>query len=178
MNVTLKTAAVLLCCSALLSGCGGGGDDNAGSLTAFSIVPSEIEWSGGPGSCAAGVTSRVYVHGGAAPYRVQNALSGRTYQVQDGDTLRSIARQAYGDEGLWYHIAEGNGLSGEPDLQAGQTLTIPSSISLDRTQVDNRDEYFEITLLGGCFENAEVAVLDANGRRVVLTVTNTEGEED
>jgi hypothetical protein len=128
MNVTLKTAAVLLCCSALLSGCGGGGDDNAGSLTQLSVVPSEVEWTGGPGACAVGATSRVYVHGGAAPYRLQN--------------------------------------------------TSPDGISLDRTQVDNRNDYFEVTLLGMCMEDVEVVVLDANDRRAILTVTNTEGEED
>lgn len=128
MNLTQKSAFVLLSCFTLLSGCGGGGDDNAGSLTTFSIVPSEIKWSGPPGACAANATSRVYVHGGAAPYRLQN--------------------------------------------------TLPDGISVDKTEVDNRNDYFEVTVLGMCMDQVEVAVLDANDRRVVLTVTNEEGEEN
>ncbi|WP_235582317.1 LysM peptidoglycan-binding domain-containing protein [Rhizobacter sp. Root1221] len=51
-----------------------------------------------------------------------------TYQVQAGDTLRSIARQSYGDEGLWYRIAETNGLTGDRDLRVGQTINIPSVV--------------------------------------------------
>ena len=48
------------------------------------------------------------------------------YVIAAGDTLASIARGAYGDSGLWYLIAEANGLSGNQDLRIGQTLSIPN----------------------------------------------------
>lgn len=129
MNVTQKSALLLLTCFTLLSACGGGGDDNAGSLTAFSVVPSEVEWTGASNSCgsgtsAQGAVSRVFVHGGAAPYRLQN--------------------------------------------------TNPQGMELDRTEVANRNDYFEVTMLGMCMEDAEIVVLDANDRRAILTVTNQE----
>ena len=54
-----------------------------------------------------------------------NAAPG-SYTVQNGDTLQSIARSAYGDSALWFRIAEANGLSSDRDLRVGQTLNIPN----------------------------------------------------
>ncbi|MET3513407.1 YD repeat-containing protein [Pseudacidovorax sp. 1753] len=51
-----------------------------------------------------------------------------TYAVGAGDTLQSIARGAYGDQSLWYLIADANDLSGNGDLKSGQVLTIPSRV--------------------------------------------------
>ncbi|WP_219851901.1 LysM peptidoglycan-binding domain-containing protein, partial [Methylibium rhizosphaerae] len=48
-----------------------------------------------------------------------------SYRVQGGDTLRSIAQAAYGDNRLWWKIAQANGLSGDSDLRVGQTLSLP-----------------------------------------------------
>jgi YD repeat-containing protein len=48
------------------------------------------------------------------------------YAVQQGDTLQSIARGAYGDAKLWFRIAEANGLSSDADLRVGQSLTVPN----------------------------------------------------
>lgn len=48
------------------------------------------------------------------------------YAVKAGDTLQSIAQQAYGDSKLWYWIAEANGLSSDNDLRVGQTLNLPN----------------------------------------------------
>ncbi|MGJ3704011.1 LysM peptidoglycan-binding domain-containing protein [Variovorax sp. AFSI2.2] len=56
------------------------------------------------------------------------SASPGTYAVSAGDTLQSIARGAYGDEGLWYLIADANGLSGNADLKSGQVLTIPTKV--------------------------------------------------
>ncbi|WP_140637571.1 LysM peptidoglycan-binding domain-containing protein, partial [Methylibium rhizosphaerae] len=42
-------------------------------------------------------------------------------------TLRSIAQAAYGDNRLWWKIAQANGLSGDSDLRVGQTLSLPSA---------------------------------------------------
>ncbi|MWL90506.1 LysM peptidoglycan-binding domain-containing protein [Cupriavidus sp. SW-Y-13] len=54
-----------------------------------------------------------------------NASPG-SYTVQNGDSLQSIARSAYGDSALWFRIAEANGLSSDRDLRVGQTLNIPN----------------------------------------------------
>jgi YD repeat-containing protein len=51
------------------------------------------------------------------------------YEVRSGDTLHSIAADAYGDSSLWYIIADANGLAGDETLAAGTRLTIPTSIS-------------------------------------------------
>ncbi|MDQ0013780.1 YD repeat-containing protein [Variovorax boronicumulans] len=56
------------------------------------------------------------------------SASPGTYAVSVGDTLQSIARGAYGDEGLWYLIADANGLSSNADLKSGQVLTIPTKV--------------------------------------------------
>lgn len=63
---------------------------------------------------------------GAAPLNVrQSNLDAQRYTVSGGETLRSIARSFYGDDKLWYLIAQANGLSGSTQLSTGQTLSIP-----------------------------------------------------
>ena len=50
------------------------------------------------------------------------------YTVKDGDTLQGIAHTLYGDSGLWYIIAEANGIQNpfdESQFYAGQLLNIP-----------------------------------------------------
>jgi hypothetical protein len=71
-------AAIVSSCVGLAS-CGGGGDSEAGSITPFKIVPDAITLTAAVGSpagvCAsdlAGAGSRVFVYGGAAPYRLDN----------------------------------------------------------------------------------------------------------
>jgi nucleoid-associated protein YgaU len=53
--------------------------------------------------------------------------AGRTYVVRAGDTLRSIALRAYGNEGRWREIYRVNRASiRDPDvLVVGTRLTIP-----------------------------------------------------
>lgn len=61
------------------------------------------------------------------PINGLNYLStGGRYTVADGDSLQSIALQAWGDAGLWYLIADANGLSGGENLPAGMSLTLRS----------------------------------------------------
>ncbi|RKP52534.1 LysM peptidoglycan-binding domain-containing protein [Trinickia fusca] len=50
-----------------------------------------------------------------------------SYRVNAGDSLQSIAQSAYGDNQLWYLIAEANNLHGDADLKVGQTITIPTT---------------------------------------------------
>ncbi len=55
--------------------------------------------------------------------------------VQEGDTLRKVAARIFGDPGLWYLLAEENGLT-DPDaaLPPGSTLRVPTSVySLSNT---------------------------------------------
>lgn len=47
------------------------------------------------------------------------------YVAQAGDSMASIAQAVYGDASLWYVVAGANGLTGDGDLAAGQTLKLP-----------------------------------------------------
>ena len=60
---------------------------------------------------------------GTSPY----AAGGGKVQVQEGDTLSTLAQRVYGNRGLWYVLAQANGLS-DPDgpLTAGTALNAPS----------------------------------------------------
>ena len=59
-----------------LASCGGGGDAEAGSVTAFSVVPSTLTVTAAIGTpsgvCQGGFAGEVFVYGGAAPYRLDN----------------------------------------------------------------------------------------------------------
>lgn len=52
-------------------------------------------------------------------------ITGETYTVKPGDTLRGIALRAYGDENAWVKIAQANGLKRPNYIQAGTVLRIP-----------------------------------------------------
>jgi hypothetical protein len=64
-----------------------------------------------------GSTDRATVNGGG---------TGASYVVQRYDTLRGIARAAYGDETLWYLIAEANALPGNVTPPAGTVIQLPA----------------------------------------------------
>lgn len=57
------------------------------------------------------------------------AGSPGTYAVAAGDTLKAIAKGAYGDSSLWYLIADANGISSDADLRTGQILTVPTRVA-------------------------------------------------
>jgi hypothetical protein len=64
------------------------------------------------------------------PGKAQNpttrAISGlRAHTVRDGDSLPSIAYDAYGDATRWRAIAEANGIDNPLRLRRGSELTIP-----------------------------------------------------
>ncbi len=50
---------------------------------------------------------------------------GDTYQVQIGDTLRTISFKIYGDENLWTVIASANNILDPDNINIDQVLTIP-----------------------------------------------------
>ena len=56
--------------------------------------------------------------------RAQRGL--RVHQVRDGDSLPSIAYDAYGDPTRWRPIAEANGIDNPLSLRRGSELTIPT----------------------------------------------------
>lgn len=59
--------------------------------------------------------------------KVQSSTeNAATYTVRGTETLRDIARSIYGDETLWYVLAEANGLTAPDGLVAGTTLKVPS----------------------------------------------------
>jgi nucleoid-associated protein YgaU len=49
-----------------------------------------------------------------------------THVVRDGDSLQSVAHQAYGDPTLWRRIAEANGIDDPLSLPRGTVLSIPT----------------------------------------------------
>ncbi|MCL2645369.1 MAG: LysM peptidoglycan-binding domain-containing protein [Phycisphaerales bacterium] len=55
------------------------------------------------------------------------ATAGTTYTVKKGDTLRKIAKSAYGDENLWQRIFRANRseIPSANDIKPGMTLKLP-----------------------------------------------------
>ncbi|MEO8137352.1 MAG: LysM peptidoglycan-binding domain-containing protein, partial [Betaproteobacteria bacterium] len=51
------------------------------------------------------------------------------YTVQNGDTLYSIARALWGDQAMWFLIAEANGITAATQLVPGQRLIIPNKVT-------------------------------------------------
>ena len=71
-SLTATVPLITLVCA--LAACGGSSDD-AGSPTAFSVVPQTLTvTSGTAGTCYAGYVGEIFVYGGAAPYRLDNTV--------------------------------------------------------------------------------------------------------
>ena len=49
--------------------------------------------------------------------------------VKAGDTLQSLAAALWGDQAMWYLLADANSLSGSEPLAAGQVLTVPNKVT-------------------------------------------------
>lgn len=75
---TWASTLVIAATVSLLGGCGvGNDDDEAGSLTAFNVQPTEITITGAANTCpGAGFATRVFVYGGTAPYQVDTTQPG------------------------------------------------------------------------------------------------------
>jgi nucleoid-associated protein YgaU len=79
----------------------------------------------------------------AAPLKLRDtSFSAMSYTVVGGETLKSIARNVLGDSSLWWRIADANGLavSGDGELTAGQTLSIPK-LALNANNADTFQPY-------------------------------------
>lgn len=62
-----------LTAAATAAACGVGNDQDAGSLTAFNVVPTELTLTGpDANTCGTGYAGRVYVFGGDGPYVIKN----------------------------------------------------------------------------------------------------------
>lgn len=49
--------------------------------------------------------------------------------VKAGDTLQSLAASLWGDQAMWYLLADANSLSGSEPLAAGQVLKVPNKVT-------------------------------------------------
>ena len=65
------------------------------------------------------------------------ATPGSNYTVQQGDTLSSIAQQAYGDSNQWEVISNANNITNPNLIYAGQVLYIPTLTSASPTPGSN-----------------------------------------
>jgi LysM repeat protein len=65
------------------------------------------------------------------------ATPGSNYTIQQGDTLSSIAQQAYGDSNQWEVISNANNITDPNLIYAGQVLYIPTLTSASPTPGSN-----------------------------------------
>lgn len=106
------------------------GSTGTPGMPRVSSTPTDTDWTlttpTTPTTPATSTTPRVAV-APAAPVRA-SAVPGGTYKVVKGDTLRKIAKRAYGSEKYWERIARVNRskLRGNPsNLEVGTVLTLP-----------------------------------------------------
>ena len=92
-----------------------GGDASPRVLPGSQVVLPESVGGSGRGGGAAGR--------GASSNEVSRAV--RTYRVQTGDTLSSIAAQVYGDKAEWTRLQKANRLGSSTSVKVGQVLVIP-----------------------------------------------------
>jgi YD repeat-containing protein len=57
------------------------------------------------------------------------ATTPGTYTVKGGDTLQTVSLAVWGDQSLWYLIADANGLADNATLTANQVLVIPNIVA-------------------------------------------------
>jgi hypothetical protein len=86
-------------------------------------------------------TAEFHLNAPALKLRDTN-FSAMSYTVVGGETLKTVARNVLGDSSLWWRIAEANGLavSGDGELTAGQTLSIPK-LALNANNADTFQPY-------------------------------------
>jgi YD repeat-containing protein len=70
------------------------------------------------------------------------------YTAQGGETLQQVAQNVWGDPGLWYLIADANGLIGASTLTAGQVLTIPNRVTNVHNNASTFKPYSQFDTLG------------------------------
>jgi nucleoid-associated protein YgaU len=81
-----------------------------------------------PSPAASPASSPVVVPASSPEPAASTSGPGQTHTVGEGDTLRSIAQQYYGDGEMWQKIFEANKdtIGADPDsIKIGQSLKIP-----------------------------------------------------
>ncbi len=91
------------------------------------------------------------------------SASPGSYRIQAGDTLQTIAQQAYGDSRLWYLIAEANGLASDRDLRVGATVTIPNRVTGNHNDYKTFKPYDPGKLIGDTQPTMPVPEADSGG---------------
>jgi hypothetical protein len=101
-------AATLISTSLLVASCGGGNNADAGSLTAFNIVPTSITLTGpNENTCGGGYGGRVYVYGGAGPYSINN--SGGNQVGVPGSGFVTINKTIVDRQGEFFEVTLNGG---------------------------------------------------------------------
>jgi LysM repeat protein len=79
------------------------------------------------GATPAGTASGATARPSTGTRSASTITPGKTYKVKSGDSLRKIAKAAYGNEKQWTRIFRANRgeMANANDLKAGMTLTIP-----------------------------------------------------
>ncbi len=103
----------------------GSGGDYAGSVDDRQAVEGTGAFRLGAGG---GVYDSGFAQGPAAIDSTATGSEAGSYTVRGGDTLAGIAQQLWGDAGLWYKLAEANGLTAGTALAAGQSLRLPAGV--------------------------------------------------
>jgi len=91
------------------------------------------------------------------------SASPGSYRIQPGDTLQTIAQQAYGDSRLWYLVAEANGLASDRDLRVGATVTIPNRVTGNHNDYKTFKPYDPGKLIGDTQPTMPVPEADSGG---------------
>ncbi|MBA4710870.1 DNA/RNA non-specific endonuclease, partial [Aquitalea magnusonii] len=79
------------------------------------------------------------------------------YTIRNGDTLKSIASELWGDGAMWYLLADANGLSGTEALKSGQQLLVPNKV----TNIHNNSSTFRVYNPGEAMGNTSPTLPDA-----------------
>jgi hypothetical protein len=87
----------------------------------------------------------------------QGSVAG-SYVVRSGDSLQGIAQNLWGDSGLWYKLAEANGLSGAASLFEGQTLRLPAGVMRNTYNASSVTPYNPAETLGDVTPSTPQAV--------------------
>lgn len=90
---------------------------------------------------------------------ISNDYPGRvptSYIVNQGDTLASIAQAVWGDAGMWYLIADANGLDPAKGLLPGDTIRIPNVVGSNHNNDTTFKPYSADDVIGDTTPHAKL----------------------
>ncbi|MEY4502318.1 MAG: hypothetical protein RIS52_2208, partial [Pseudomonadota bacterium] len=99
--------------------------------------------------------------------------SPSVYTVRSGETLVSIAQSVWGDASLWYKLAEANGLARSDSVSAGQSLILPSALSISHNTATTFKPYDAGKALGDIQPGAPKPPTGKKGCGVVGQILST-----